>query len=596
MKRAFTLIEVLVGSAVFLTVAMAAYGAYAGIFKLATANQDRIVAVDLANEQFEMIRNMPYSEIGIVDGIPEGVLPATTTLVRGGITFSLSYVIRNIDLPFDGLIGSTTDNDPSPDDNKLVQVTVTCPSCQSFSPVIVSAQIAPKNLETSSSNGALFVKVFDSAGNPIAGASVHIANSSTTNPITIDDTTPNNGVLQVVDVPPDTTAYSIYVSKAGYSSDQTYQASSTNPTPAVPPATVAAQTLTTVSLTIDKVSSLAVSSVGLTCAAVPNVPLTLQGSETISAPGAVPPVLLYSKSLSTDGSGNLSLSSMNPDSYTFLPRGSSYDIAGINPINPVSLNPGSSQNVQLVAVPRSGNALLVTVKDHSLPVSGASVTLSKAGYSSTQVTGTGYMTQSAWDGGPGSPVYSATTTSRYWNDSSTVDPSAPGTLKLKGTGIGGNYFTSGWLESSTFDTGTASNFTGLIWNPNNQPLATGPNSVEFQFAASASSSPDAWNFVGPDGTSGTYYTSPNTTFTAGIFNGMRYARYKAFLSTASATNTPSVSNISFTYTSGCNPPGQVLFQGLSAGAYTVNVSATGYDPYSASASVGNGWQEYQASL
>jgi len=147
MKKGFTLIETLVGAAVFLVVAVAVYGAYTEVFKLANLNQSRILAVNLADEQFEVIRNMPYSDVGIVNGDPSGILPASTTMVRGGVTFNVAYTIRNVDLPFDGTFGSTTNNDIVPDDNKFIQISVACSTCENFTPVVIAGQIAPKNFE-----------------------------------------------------------------------------------------------------------------------------------------------------------------------------------------------------------------------------------------------------------------------------------------------------------------------------------------------------------------------------------------------------------------------------------------------------------------
>ena len=144
MKKGFTLVEVLVGSAVFLTVAISAYGAYAGIFKLANLNQTRMLAVGLADEQFEMIRNMSYSNIGIMSGVPSGLLPASTTLTRGGVAFNVGYTVRDVDLPFDGVFGSSTNNDTAPADNKFVQISISCPLCQNFNTINVSGQVAPK--------------------------------------------------------------------------------------------------------------------------------------------------------------------------------------------------------------------------------------------------------------------------------------------------------------------------------------------------------------------------------------------------------------------------------------------------------------------
>ncbi len=90
----FTLIEVLIGTAIFLIVAGAAYGAFVALLRLANVSQANILAVELADEQFETIRNMPYTNVGLTNGIPQGVLPQTQTLVRGGFTFTVTLVIR----------------------------------------------------------------------------------------------------------------------------------------------------------------------------------------------------------------------------------------------------------------------------------------------------------------------------------------------------------------------------------------------------------------------------------------------------------------------------------------------------------------------
>ena len=63
-----------------------------------------------------------------------------------------------------------------------------------------------------------------------------------------------------------------------------------------------------------------------------------------------------------------------------------------------------------------------------------------------------------------------------------------------------------------------------------------------------------------------------------------------YLTTDTATVTPSVNEVSFTYTSGCTPPGQVLFQGLAAGTYTLTVSKAGYTTSVTSVTVSDDWQ------
>ena len=99
--RGFTLVEVLVGTALFLIVGIATYGAFTSLFQLASGSQARTLAVELADEQFEIVRNMPYINVGLTNDTietPYGLLPPTQTLTRGGYTFTVNLTVRNINL------------------------------------------------------------------------------------------------------------------------------------------------------------------------------------------------------------------------------------------------------------------------------------------------------------------------------------------------------------------------------------------------------------------------------------------------------------------------------------------------------------------
>ena len=151
------------------------------------------------------------------------------------------------------------------------------------------------------------------------------------------------------------------------------------------------------------------------------------------------------------------------------------------------------------------------------------------------------------------------------------------------------------LESSTFDTGTTSNFYTFSWTPIGQPALTGTSSVKFQFATNPTSTSTTWTYLGPDGTPNTYFTVPGSPINSAS-NGNEFARYLAYLTTRTATATPIISNVSFAYTSNCIPPGQVIFQGLSSGTYTLTVSKSGYTTYSGSVTIGSGWQQQIVNL
>ena len=50
--QGFTLIEAVIGGALFLILALAVYQVYVSIYAVIAANQDQTLAVELANEQF----------------------------------------------------------------------------------------------------------------------------------------------------------------------------------------------------------------------------------------------------------------------------------------------------------------------------------------------------------------------------------------------------------------------------------------------------------------------------------------------------------------------------------------------------------------
>lgn len=580
-KRGFTLIETLVGSAIFLIVAIAVYGSFSNLMTLAINNQARNIAVQLAAEQLEIVRNISYVNVGLTTGIPLGILPQNQVLTRGGITFNVLLTIRNINL-------STTTVQAS---SKIVEVEVDCPSCKNFETVTLTGQISPANLQSAGIGGALVIQVFNGNGEPVEDAIVDVQSVATSS-VQNTDVTNNYGILNIIGVPPGVNMYKIIVTKNGYSTDQTFAiGGSGNPNPIQPNVTVLDQQVSQISFSIDKLSKLNFSSVSPLCTPISDMDFSLVGSKNIGV--GVPK---YSQNLSTNGSGVLNLNSIEWDTYTLTPIDNVYEIAGINPDSPFSLSPDSIKNIQLVVVPKNPKSLMISVVDSSsgLPISGATVELTKLGYSSEKITGQGYLSQTDWSSGSGQELF--VNELKYLTDNGFVDTAtSSGDVVLRE--FFGLYDTNatGTLESSTFDTGTTSNYYSLSWLPNNQPLDSGSNSLKIQFATNSSSTDSIWNYFGPDGTANTYYTVPGGSINS-VGNNKQYARYKAFFTTESATSTPKLSNIYFTYSSGCTSPGQVLFQGLSEGTYNITVTKSGYDSYSGSVEVNDNWQRFNVPL
>lgn len=588
-KSGFSLVETLVGIAVFLIISVSAYQGYVSILKGVKVVRVKQAVTNLANEQFEIIRNLPYADVGIVDGLPNGKVPREQVLVRSEIEFNVTTTIRNIDDPFDGTIGGTP-NDLSPADNKLVEIEIVCSSECGVDPVTFTTRVAPKSLETTGSNGALFVQVLDASGQPVVDADVHIENNQATTPLIIDETTDNTGFLQIVDAPPGTGAYEISISKSGYSSDQTYEiGESSNPVPDKPHANVLEGQVTQVSFSIDELSDLNIQSKDMTCNPVGSLDFHMYGSKTIGLN-----VLKYDVNKTTSaGSGLLSLLGLDWDTYEIDVTDSAYDLVGSNPVVPFTLSPGTSQDIDLIVAPKNPNSVLVKVIDGAtgLPLSGATVTLEKDLNEIELVTGRGFMTQTDWSGGGGQEDF--TNEDMYdYQDGNIDNLTTAGQIEL--ANVAGTYSANGTLTSSIFDTGSVTNFHDLTWIPGSQPAETGVDSLKFQVATSLlNNASTTWNFVGPDGTNGTFFTTSGEPFSE-IHNGHQFLRYRAYFSTEDTSYTPSLSDVSFTFSSDCTPSGQVLFTDMDNGEYNLTVEATGYQAYSnESFTIGTEWQDIE---
>ncbi|KKW42714.1 MAG: hypothetical protein UY92_C0004G0050 [Candidatus Magasanikbacteria bacterium GW2011_GWA2_56_11] len=575
----FSLLEIVIALGVFAIFVLGIYAGIQTVYRIVYQARVQIIESGILNEQVEFVRNLSYFDVGLENGSPAGVMARTATTTKNGIEFTLTRTVRSIDDPYDGTIGGTP-NDTAPADYKLVEIAVICVSCGQKAARTVTTTVAPKYLENNADNGALFIRVFDAAAVPVSGASVHLSAPAANPAIDLTDTTGNDGMLKLVDLPPGVGIYNIAVSKPGYTSEQTRVESESLPNPFHPPASVVAQSVSEVSFTIDRVSSFTASTMDTLCDPIGNVRVGIEGSRVI---GTEPDTLKVDTTFVTDGSGAKTLADYEWDVYTFSPSG--YDIAGSIPSVPLDLPPGVDQPVQLILRPNTAYSLLVSVRDNitKQPVSQATVHVtSTAGYDESAVTGVGYIRQTDWSGGSGQAAMAETT--RYWSDDSGVDTlESPGNIYLRH--LGSDYVGLGSLESSTFDLGVAADYISLLWEPFSQPAPAGAAPVRWQIATASTTDPEAWEYRGPDGTGGSYYT-PTATAVNTVHNGDRYVRYRLWLSTVSSTYSPLISDMTLSYTNSCTPPGQAYFGGLSSGTHTVEVTVPGYQTYRSDVLVG----------
>lgn len=579
-RKAFTLIDVLVSVGILVVLFGGIYLIYFSILDVINNLELRTAATSILNQEVEIIRNLAYEDVGTLGGVPTGAIPQTQIKTFDNLSFSIKTIVRNIDDPFDGILGGSP-NDTAPADYKLVELEIDCINCKKFVPLLFTTTVAPKNLESASNDGSLFINVFDAGGMGIQGATVRVVNSNVSPTIDLTDLTNTNGVLQLVGVPTSTQSYSILVLKEGYSSDQTYPLGGVdNPNPSKPHATVAAQTVTSISFAIDRVSTLNLISSGFRCEPIPSTSFSIQGSKII---GTVPDVYKFSTTTITNAQGLKTFSNLEWDTYSVSMTDDSFDIYGMNPLAPIAINPSSTMDLRFTLVPADPRSLLVTVKNAVTgdPIADAEVDISTTGFSDSVITGRAVYSDSDWSGGD------------YANLNGSISADiVPGLIRLI-VNASGTYDTGvvGWIESNTIDFGSASTtFHNLEFLPTSQPPSTGSDSLRIQIASNNDNT--TWNFSGPDGAGSTYYTVSGGSIWSG-HDGKRYVRYRVYLSTQDENQTPELSSININFSGFCVPKAQTVFQNLPLGTYDVLATASGFQTGSSTVSVSGDWQQVE---
>ena len=573
------MIETLIAIGIFMIIAVAIYFSYSNILDIFSASYLNLTALSALDSELEIIRNMSYTNVGIQGGSPAGVLVAEKNITYANIPFVVKTTIRNIDDPFDGTQGGSP-NDTAPADYKLVEVEMTCPTCPRFIPARATTTVAPPGLETVTNKGTLIIKALDASGQPINAANVSIINNSVNPTININDVTDAGGFLKLVDTATSSAGYAVTVTKSGYSTDQTYAPGAPlNPNPLKPYATVLSQQTTQVSFVIDRVSTLNVRTQDKLCAGVGNVDFLQTGQKLI---GTNPNVVKYSVAHITNAGGDKAITGLDFDTYNFKNQDAPYEVSGFTPLTPIAVDPNGTYNLTWLMEPKVPTAIVITVKNQSGQlINDGKVTLTKSGFSEEKYTKRKFAIYTDWSGG------------QYDSKSANMEEASPaGELKLKL--INGKYasMSDEWLVSKTIDFGTNNiNFYNLAWNPASQPAQT---SLKVHIATNNDN--NTWNFVGPDGTSNSYYTVSNSQIHSN-HNNNRYLRYKVILRTEDHNFTSRLEDLTLHFSSSCIPDGQAYFSNLSQTTYTVTIEKTGYQTFIDTAVVVDEvWEDYRATL
>ena len=230
-ERGATLLDAVVGTALMLVVFVGIFGAFKLTVSAVSNNKARAGAIALANERLEYIRSLSYDSIGTVGGIPAGAIAQTETILLNDVSYTRRTFVSYEDDPNDGTGGA--DSNGVVVDYKAAKSSVSWNARDGTHTITLVSRISPPGVETAVPGGTLSFNVNDAALVPVSSAQVRIVNAGTLPAIDMTTFTDSLGLASVLGVPPGS-GYEITVSKSGYSTAQTYSttATNTNPLPA----------------------------------------------------------------------------------------------------------------------------------------------------------------------------------------------------------------------------------------------------------------------------------------------------------------------------------------------------------------------------
>lgn len=258
--KGMSLVELLVAIALISLVFGAIMASFQVVASLIGSSKAYAGAISLANERIEYIRSLPYNSIGTIAGIPEGPIPQTGTTTINGREYLERVVIEYIDDDGDGTGASDTNGILA--DYKRIKVEYSWDENGKTKVVSLISNIVPRGIETTAGGGTLVVNVFDAAVQPLQGAEVRIYNDTGTTTIDTVRYTNASGIAMFAGAPA-LANYQITVTDAGYSTDQTYSATTTNPNPTTPHVAVIESQVSTMNFQIDALSDLTVVTIGI---------------------------------------------------------------------------------------------------------------------------------------------------------------------------------------------------------------------------------------------------------------------------------------------------------------------------------------------
>lgn len=251
--RGMSLIDVIVGSALMLIMFVALLGVLRASLLVSELAKAKATAIATAQSQMEYLRGLSYNALGTVGGIPNGSVPQYATTTADGIDYVTHTFVSYVDDSADGL--GSNDANGIITDYKRAEVQVTYTAVNRPNTVQLVSNFAPPGIESTVGGGTLLVRTVNAVGVPVSGATVAIENDALSPAVNITTSSNASGEVYLPGAAT-SSSYQVHVSKAGYSSAQTYARDATNQNPNPGYLTVAESLTTTGTFAIDTLTTL----------------------------------------------------------------------------------------------------------------------------------------------------------------------------------------------------------------------------------------------------------------------------------------------------------------------------------------------------
>jgi len=369
-------IGLIIAIAVFAILMSSLFTLVSSSYNLVSYNRSRIAARQLAQEKIELIRNLKYDDVGVVGGIPPGIIEPEENIKRNDLSYLIKTTIIYIDDSFDEIAPSDT----FPTDYKRARIEVSWQGVarSGNNPLVLYTDVAPTNL-TTSFTGTLEIEVTNANGQPVPQAQVSIIATGLTPPVNTTQLTNSDGKVTLPGAQVCNSCYQITVTKSGYSTDRTYSTSEIA-NPIKEHTSILQGQVTQVFFAIDLTGTITINSVNTrenNFATLGNVEFRLHGNKIIGIDAYNQSVYKYDENLTTDTSGTTVITDLEWDAYNVsMPTATSWDISGTNPLIPLNLVPQGNISFIFSASSHSDNSLFTMVKNTAQElIEGATVRL-----------------------------------------------------------------------------------------------------------------------------------------------------------------------------------------------------------------------------